>query len=151
MTLAQQAKLATHLQRLLKVRSVSFPVANTEKGPLYFKHIKDQEGYEIVLDAVPLSTNDYDNRELKSLLEKYLFESEEQKLYPVLPVDFSGIDMARLAEKIENGTTTVNVSKIVDKEGNDRTEEFLNKPKKRGRPAGAKNKNNGDTKTEETL
>ncbi len=76
MTLDEQKKLAAHLQRLLKVRNVSFPIANTEKGPLSIKYIKDQAGYEIVLDAVPLSQSDYDNRELKLMLEKYLFEDE---------------------------------------------------------------------------
>lgn len=76
MTLEKRKKLAAHIQRLLKVRRVSFPIANTEKGPLSLIYTKDAPDFEIVLDAVPLSMNDYDNRELKAMVEKYLFEEE---------------------------------------------------------------------------
>lgn len=83
MTLEQRKKLAAHIQRILKVRRVSFPVANTEKGPLYLSYVKDAPDFEIVLDAVPLNMNDYDNRELKSLLEKYLFEIKTELIVPI--------------------------------------------------------------------
>lgn len=77
MNLEEQKKLANHIIRLLKVRTVSFPIGTTDKGLLSLKYTEGQEGYEIVLDAVPLSTdsvvNDENNIELKGMLEKYLF------------------------------------------------------------------------------
>lgn len=77
MTLSESKKLAEHIMRLLKVRNVSFPIAHTEKGPMSIKYTKDQDNYEIVLDAVPLDQKAYDNRELKSILEKHLFVAED--------------------------------------------------------------------------
>ncbi len=65
--------MAAHIMRILRVRYVSFPIAKTEKGDLYIKFIKDQDNYELVLDAVPLSMLEYDNRELNSLILKYLY------------------------------------------------------------------------------
>lgn len=76
MTTEQRKKFSAHIQRLLKVRRVSFPIANTEKGPLSLTYTKDAQDFEIILDAVPLNMNDYDNRELKAMAEKYLFEKE---------------------------------------------------------------------------
>lgn len=80
MTLQETKKLTTHIQRLLKVRHVLFPIANTEKGNFLMKFTKGNEDYDLVLDSVPLNMNDYDNRELKSMLEKYLFEKEETSI-----------------------------------------------------------------------
>lgn len=80
MTLSMQEKLARHIMRLLKVRTVSFTVGTTERGTLSLKYIKDEPYYQMVLDAVPLSTksiiDDENNIELKKLLEAYLFESD---------------------------------------------------------------------------
>lgn len=95
MTLDQQNKLAAHLQRLLKVRNISFPIARTEKGELSIKYTKDQEGYELILDAVPLDQKDYDNRELKLLLEKYLFEMDER---PLIEAEMKKLEGKSLAE-----------------------------------------------------
>lgn len=80
MTNEQRKKLAGHIMRLLKVRSVSFPIAITDKGPFNVKYIGDAD-YEMVLDAVPLTTkhalDDDNNIELKAVLEKYWFEKEK--------------------------------------------------------------------------
>lgn len=80
MDLTDQKKLANHIIRLLKVRTVSFPIGTTDKGLLSLKYTEGQEEYEIVLDAVPLQTesivNDENNIELKAMLEKYLFNNE---------------------------------------------------------------------------
>lgn len=80
MTHEEQKKLAAHIIRLLKVRSVSFPIAQTDKGNFSIKYTSDQN-YEMVLDAVPLSTKnnleDDNNIELKAVLEKYWFEKEK--------------------------------------------------------------------------
>lgn len=79
MTLFEQEKLAKHIQRLLKIRYVQIPIATTEKGPLSIKFTKDQEEFDLILDAVPLAINGLDNennRELKILLCKYLFDSQ---------------------------------------------------------------------------
>lgn len=77
MNLINLKKLAEHIMRLLKVRSVSFPIALTDKGPLSYKYTTGVEDYEIVLDAVPLTIDsivtDEHNIELKEMLEKYLF------------------------------------------------------------------------------
>lgn len=75
MNLQETEKIAQDIQRLLKVRYVQLPLAMTDKGPLTMKFIKDTEGYEIVLDSVPLDMKEYNNRELKSVLEKYLYGS----------------------------------------------------------------------------
>lgn len=73
MTLEQTGKVVANIQRLLKVRQVSLDVARTEKGMLAIKYIKDTEDYQILLDSVPLDMKEYDNRELKLMLETYLF------------------------------------------------------------------------------
>lgn len=74
MNLKETASFAGNIQRLLKVRNVSLPVVLTEKGWLQIKYIKDSDEYQILLDSVPLDMKEYDNRELKAMLEKYLFE-----------------------------------------------------------------------------
>lgn len=88
MTLAKTQKLAAHIYRLLKVKELSFPIGRTDKGDLNFRFRKDQDDYEIVLDAVPLNMSETDHTELKGLLEKYLFDKEEvSPLYMGNPVD----------------------------------------------------------------
>ena len=77
MTLKEQEKLAHNIMRLLKVRYVSFPIALTEKGQVFMKYVKETDRYQIVVDAVPLDLTEYDNKELKSVMEKYLFEQED--------------------------------------------------------------------------
>lgn len=78
MNLDEQKKLAAHIMRLLKVRSVSFPIGYTDKGTLSIKYTGDAD-YEIVLDAIPLPTEsittDENNIELKAMLEKYLLNN----------------------------------------------------------------------------
>lgn len=80
MNLEEQKKLANHIIRLLKVRTVSFPIGTTDKGTLSLKYTENTDGYEIILDAVPLTTSsimeDENNIELKAMLEKYLFSNE---------------------------------------------------------------------------
>lgn len=78
MTLEQQKKLAAHIFRILKVNDISFPIGRTNKGDLSLKFTKDKEGFEVILDAVPLNEKEYDNRELKSILTKYLFDRQEE-------------------------------------------------------------------------
>lgn len=99
MTLQEQGKLAEHIIRILKVRHISFPIGLTEKGNLSIKYVKDEPGYQIILDAVPLDQKDYDNRELKAMLEKYLFEPnvvmggtlDITKMVPLMPPGHVGI------------------------------------------------------------
>lgn len=69
-------KLANHIFRLLKVNSISIPVGKTDKGDLAIKYTKDKDDYEILLDSVPQDEKQYDTRELKSILTKYLYEDE---------------------------------------------------------------------------
>ncbi len=73
MTQEDEQKLASHIMRLLKVRQVSFPIAKTVKGDLWVKYSEDTEGAVIILDAVPLDLEDFNNKELVGLLEKYLY------------------------------------------------------------------------------
>lgn len=82
MTVEQQQKLATHIFRILKVTDISFPIGRTNKGDLSLKFTKDKEGFELILDAVPLNEKEYDNRELKSIITKYVFDKEEIKAAP---------------------------------------------------------------------
>lgn len=121
MTLEARKKLAAHIQRILKVRRVSFLIATTDKGPLTLNYLKDAPDFEIVLDAVPLNMNDYDNRELKSLLEKYLFEKEEVTESPT-----------HLLHNLRGGTENTPIGDMPD------IIESLSEKKKAGRPAKSK-------------
>lgn len=67
-------KVANGVFRLLKVNSISYPIGRTEKGDLAIRYTKDKEGWEILLDSVPLNEKEIDNRELKAILMKYLYE-----------------------------------------------------------------------------
>lgn len=112
MTLKQTMKFANHVFRLLKITDLSFPIGRTNKGELSMKFTKDREDFEIILDAVPLNLKEYDNRELKSLVEKYIFESE---------ADY-----------------TINISAPVVQQASTATIVKLLPKKKRGRPAKVK-------------
>lgn len=90
MTLSETNKLAKHIIRLLKVSEVQFPVAKTAKG-IFSLTFNENEGFEMMLDSVPLSTKnvltDENNIELKRMVEKYLFEQETLKFngMPIIP------------------------------------------------------------------
>lgn len=163
MEIANQKKLVTHILRLLKVSYIDFPIGRTNKGNLAIRFSdQNDNNFDIVLDSVPLSTKDMlvddNNIELKKMIEKYWFNerimngsqfrgTSLETQAPFIEQEVSIFEDAgfkiipnELAHKVDNGTTIVNVSKIVDKEGNDRTDEFLlPEKKKRGRPAGSKN------------
>lgn len=125
MELSNQKKLANHIFRLLKVNEIVIPIGRTNKGNLGLKFTQNSDDFEVYLDAVPLSTKDMladdNNIELKKMLEKYLFESGvvsfREAAHPVLE---SSIQPKHIQELVTN---------IV-----------YSDPKKRGRPAGAKNK-----------
>lgn len=74
MTLEQHKKVAENTMRLLKVRYVSYLLAKTEKGDIWVKFTKDQDNYDLILDAVPLDLKDFNNSQFKKLVEKYWFE-----------------------------------------------------------------------------
>lgn len=80
MTLQDTKKLAQHIFRLLKVDEIVIPIGRTNKGNLGIAFNKNSSDFQIMLDAVPLTTNDMlrddNNIELKKMLEKYLFEQE---------------------------------------------------------------------------
>lgn len=142
MELDKQKKLNAHIFRLLKVNEIVIPIGRTNKGNLGLKFQANSEDFEIYLDAVPLSTKsmleDDNNIELKKMLEKYLFDSI--KLYPVLPMGISKSEAEELNKIVDDGTTTVTVSKVM-RGDEDVTDKFVVNPhKKRGRPAGAKNR-----------
>lgn len=73
MTLEQQQRLATIIFRILKVPDISIPVGLTQKGQLSLRFSKDKVDFEVLLDSVPLNEKEYDNRELKQTLEKYIY------------------------------------------------------------------------------
>lgn len=78
MTLQNTQKMANHIMRLLKVNDVILPIARTSKGNFGIRFSNSNEDYEMYLDAVPLTTNDFlkdeNNIELKRMLDKYLFD-----------------------------------------------------------------------------
>lgn len=80
MTLNETKKLAAHIFRLLKVTEITFPIGRTNKGNLGLKFTNNSDDFEIMLDAVPLSTKDSldddNNIELKQSLKMYWFDSE---------------------------------------------------------------------------
>lgn len=73
MTLQEQLKLAKEIMRILKVDGVAFPIARTPKGDLSAVYHQTKEEMFVTLDSVPLNEKEYDNRELKSILIKYLY------------------------------------------------------------------------------
>lgn len=125
MTLEQQKKLAAHIFRILKISDISFPIGRTNKGDLSLKFTKDKEGFEVILDAVPLNEKEYDNRELKSILTKYLFDSE---------LTFTSTTSAGVSWNSAQ-TAQIQEASAQDKQIEANTQE----KKKRGRPKGSKN------------
>lgn len=121
MTIENQKKLNAHIFRLLKVNEIVIPIGRTNKGNLGLKFQANSDDFEIMLDAVPLSTKnmleDENNIELKRMLEKYLFDE---------PIDSSHIRPLSKEGAMFIDTVIRNV--VIPNE------------KKRGRPAGAKNK-----------
>lgn len=137
MTIQNQKKLASHIYRLLKVNELIFPICRTNKGNLGLRFNSQNDDYEMYLDAVPLPTSSVidneNNIELKRMLEKYLFE-----LPPVIMREppFNGFD---------NLPTPSVITEVVEE-----VKFTPNEPpsqKKRGRPAGSKNKPKDGTKT----
>lgn len=122
MELNQQKKLNAHIFRLLKVNEIVIPIGRTNKGNLGLKFQANSDDFEIMLDAVPLSTKsmleDENNIELKRMLEKYLFDKEmpyRPDTNPVMPIDRTEWDTLKQPKAPKE-------------------------TKRRGRPAGAKNK-----------
>lgn len=74
MKFLDQQKLVNNLYRLLKIEGIAFPIGRTPKGDLSIVYTKDGEGFHITLDSVPLNEKDSDNKELKAILTKYLYE-----------------------------------------------------------------------------
>lgn len=89
MEIVNQKRLASHIFRLLKVTEIVFPVGRTNKGNLGLKFTSNNDDFEIMLDAVPLSTkdtlNDDNNIELKRMLEKYWFDAKTETVKYVVP------------------------------------------------------------------
>lgn len=123
MTLQNQKKLSSHIIRLLKVPEITYPIGRTLKGNLGITFSENTD-YTITLDSIPLSTksiyDDENNIELKRMIEKYLFEADQNMTFsvPFVPT-----------------TSTARLSPI---------------KKKGGRPLGSKNKKHGDNTTKET-
>lgn len=76
MTLQETKTLAKHICRLLKVVELQIPIGRTNKGNLALR-FNESDDFDIMLDAVPLSTqsivDDENNIELKRMIEKYFF------------------------------------------------------------------------------
>lgn len=121
MEIVHTKKLASHIFRLLKVTEIVFPIGRTNKGNLGLKFTSNNDDFEIMLDAVPLSTkdtlNDDNNIELKRMLEKYWFENKGEITYTTRQ-DFA-LPKTILGDKVNTVPET---------------------GKKRGRPTGSKNK-----------
>lgn len=85
MTLNETKRLSKHICRLLKVSEITLPIGRTPKGNLGITFNANNEDYEIMLDAIPLSTkdslHDENNIELKVMLEKYLFDTEKVAIF----------------------------------------------------------------------
>lgn len=125
MTLDNQHKLNKHIFRLLKVNEIVIPIGRTNKGNLGLKFSENNDSFEIMLDAVPLSTEhfleDDNNIELKKMLEKYLFEDERKNW-----------------EMLKSLPAPKNVESVLLKEVKFEEPIQVVEKKKRGRPAKAK-------------
>lgn len=146
MNLEAQKKLNNHIFRLLKVNEIVIPIGRTNKGNLGLKFSANQEYFEIMLDAVPLPTKsmleDDNNIELKKMLEKYLFEQEGFKFTgSIQPQNQS--ESTKMVDAFETRSTIQTLTpESVSSEAvltEDKLEVALGL-KKRGRPAGSKNK-----------
>lgn len=89
MTLENYQKLAGHIFRLLKVTEITFPLGRTNKGNLGIVFRQDTQGFDIMLDSVPLETKslyeDENNIELKNMIEKYWFEQTRSTFATLMP------------------------------------------------------------------
>jgi len=138
---SNQIRLAKHIFRLLKVDEIIIPIGRTNKGNLGIKFSENNEDYEIMLDSIPLSTKDFladeNNIELKKMLDKYLFEEKKDDKY--LTHNHSDVDSSVI--KAPATTTETLVPKHEKSSGMDtELDAKILAPKRRGRPAGAKNK-----------
>lgn len=108
------------IMKLLNVSTMNRIICNTDKGYLTLQIRKGERSYGLVLDSVPLNKDD--NEELM----KILFPSKELEVQQVNkePTQI----LHNLKDKTELSTVK-EVEKIIN--------EF---PKKKGRPAGSKNK-----------
>ncbi len=81
MKLSQKIRLSKHILRLLKVQEITYPIGRTSKGNLGICFNVNNDDFDVMLDSIPLSTKnsleDENNIELKKMLTKYLFESED--------------------------------------------------------------------------
>jgi hypothetical protein len=142
MTLEATQKLAKHIFRLLKVTEVVFPIGRTNKGNLGLKFSSNMDDFEIMLDAVPLSTKsileDENNIELKRMLEKYWFEDEEGSEFTgYVKPQISHTPMKTIYPESTATTEAIEVGLAVNVVENKIVSEAA---KKRGRPSGSKNK-----------
>lgn len=152
MEIKDQIKLAQHIFRLLKVSEIVFPIGRTNKGNLGLKFSQNSDEYEIMLDAVPLSVKsmleDDNNIELKKMIEKYWF-NEFKGILPIIERNsiIRASDIDSLVESIEDSEQIpVSESDLENALENLLTTniEIPDLPiKRRGRPAGSKNKSNG--------
>ena len=132
MDISSQSKLAKNIFRLLKVNEIIFPIGKTPKGNLGIRFADSLEGFEIILDSIPLTISDPlrddNNIELKRMIEKYWLEGQKEVMslreasHPVLPP----------MEEIKNETASGMDTKA--------DAEVLTPKKKGGRPKGSKNK-----------
>lgn len=142
MKLSETQKLANHICRLLKVSEINFPIGKTPKGNFGLVFNANNEGFEMLLDSVPLSTKnsleDENNIELKRMIEKYLFEQETVYKSPNVGFSTDGLMGLVISEENRNLSqantdqgvkiTPVNnkggrPKKVVSKNGNNTTKE----------------------------
>lgn len=77
MTLDNLIATSQKIMRVLKLRSMIYPIAKTDKGDLGIKIYSDKDTHEIVLDAVPLSDGDFDVKQIKKFITQQFFASVE--------------------------------------------------------------------------
>lgn len=160
MEISNQKKLSKHIFRLLKVTDITYPIGRTSKGNLGIRFTENGEDFDIMLDSIPLSTkdimNDDNNIELKKMLDKYLFEQEGFKFTGFVkaqnqPVQVEMVNHFETRSTMETVTpesvsseAILTVEDVTKAFANPTPEEVvdsvLNVPKRRGRPAGSKNK-----------
>ena len=166
MTSEQSKKWAKNIMRLLKVDEVIFPICRTSKGNFGLRYGVNTEDYEMYLDAVPLPTkdilNDENNIELKKMLEKYVFGQLSMKeqgwtassasVSSYIVADQSGTRIEEVAPEVIKPfeapplpTKLVaeikKIKKVEEQKVGVAPEQPTEEPKKkRGRPAGSKNK-----------
>lgn len=131
MEIKDQVKFAQHIFRLLKVNEIVFPIGRTNKGNLGLKFSQNSDEYEIMLDAVPLSTKsmleDDNNIELKKMVEKFWFKDSIHSSFATYGGNLMAVEDTG---DLPNGLVSLTEFKS-DSPGTEL--------KKRGRPAGSKN------------